>query len=70
MKPDDESLHAVPFDPVRDSLLSATETDWDWLEGVLSATDDVHAKGWLALLKEVREGLKPEFEVISIPPED
>ena len=53
---DDESLHA-PFDPVRDSLLSATETDWNWLLEYISAGTNDQSRGWHALFREVREGL-------------
>lgn len=54
---DDESIHSVPFDPVRDSLLSATKADWDWLEEALKGVNNQHSRGWRATLREVREGL-------------
>lgn len=54
---DDESLHA-PFDPVRDSLLSATEVDWHWLISHLEQQENTHANGWSSVLREVREGLE------------
>lgn len=70
MNRDDESLHS-DYDPVRDNLLAATQADWDWLEMYLSSSDDLHAKGWLRMLQEVREGLnkaQPEVEVLRIVP--
>ena len=72
MNRDDESLHSAQSDTVRDLMLSATDIDWQWLFGHLEQQDNIHAQGWLSLLKDVRAKLQvpePEFAVIRIVPE-